>query len=401
MGAERVVTALVAAVTVTTVCACGEARSEPAWDGSVDTLANGAVVVHNPRTGVWDETSAWSLREDFRLGKIEGDGPEVFGRITDFEVDRAGRLYVLDGQAKEVRVFDGGGRHVRTFGRAGEGPGEFGRPSRLDFDPEGRLWVVDLGNQRYSLYDTTGTLVEDRRRYNEGNVFPWPGTIFSDGRLVEVDYDFDAGRTYTLHAPDGELLDTLAVPDYDGPEFLHVGESSRVSAGVPFTANLHRSWDGEGRLWLGVSESYRIARTDPVSSDTLMIVEREYDPVPVTDAEKDAAFERLSWFREQGGKVDLSRFPDHHRAYQGFYVDDRGYLWVRPTTPRDDEVTPETLYAAQPATFDVFDDGGRYLGRIESGMPLAAPVIRGEHLYAVTSDDLGVNYLIRLKIVGR
>ena len=49
----------------------------------------------------------------------------TFGKITAVTADGTGAVYVLDGMASEVRIFDSAGGFVRTVGRPGKGPGEF------------------------------------------------------------------------------------------------------------------------------------------------------------------------------------------------------------------------------------------------------------------------------------
>lgn len=400
---RRALRALPALAAGALLVGCGEADARGGWAGTVDTLASGAVGVSNPAGGVWEDGEEWSLVEELRLGSLEGEGPELFGRVGDVEVDGGGRIYVLDTQASEVRVFGPGGDHIATFGRPGEGPGELKQPRGLELGPDGDVWIVDLGNQRYTVIDSAGKLVEERRRFTGGNVSPWPGIILSDGRVIDVDLAFVDGSptwTHTLHSPEGELLDTVPLPVYEGPTFRHTSETSRVAADVPFSPQLRLAWDPLGGIWAGVPEDYRVVHTD-LGGDTTLIVERAYEPVPVTRAEKDAAIENMEWFTNQGGRIDRSRISDEHPAYQSLHADRKGHLWVVPTLPREEEATPETLDTPRPAVFDVFDPEGRYLGRIHGDVPVLRPLITGSHVYAITVDDLGVQYVVRLRIEGR
>ena len=124
------------------------------------------------------------------------------------------------------------------------------------------------------------------------------------------------------------------------------------------------------------------------------MVERDYDFLPVRDVERDSALARLEWIRKQGGAIDPSRIPSRKPAFAAFTVDDRGYLWVRPTLA-------DSVAALH--TFDVFDSLGRYLGPVEvpftwqSG-PL---IVRGDHLWAATRDSLDVPYVVVARIRGR
>lgn len=57
----------------------------------------------------------------------EGDGV-VFGEIETLDVDREGRIYVIDKQALEVRAFSAQGVPLGRAGGPGSGPGEFRAP---------------------------------------------------------------------------------------------------------------------------------------------------------------------------------------------------------------------------------------------------------------------------------
>ncbi|HZD03333.1 MAG TPA: 6-bladed beta-propeller, partial [Longimicrobiales bacterium] len=111
--------------------------------------------------GAWKAGTGWSLVEDLRIGAASGNGPEVWGGVVDVAVDAAGRLYVLDNLAHEIRVFDAAGRYIRTFSREGRGPGELDVSAALFFSPFGNLWVHDARNQRFTVFDTAGSYLRE------------------------------------------------------------------------------------------------------------------------------------------------------------------------------------------------------------------------------------------------
>jgi sugar lactone lactonase YvrE len=91
--------------------------------------------------------------------------------------------------------------------------------------------------------------------------------------------------------------------------------------------------------------------------------------------------------REQGADIDPNRIPDHHPAWKGFSVGPDGYLWVVPET------------ADSTTAIDVFEPTGRYLGRLELDAMIRplypGPLVRGNRLYGIAQDELGVSYVIR------
>lgn len=97
-----------------------------------------------------------SLTEELRVGSL--DDPDLgFATIGGVAVGPDGLAYVLERQAREVRVYDDRGNRVRTIGRGGEGPGEFDRPFYLGFLGD-TLWVND-GGSRVTMFDTEGEVL--------------------------------------------------------------------------------------------------------------------------------------------------------------------------------------------------------------------------------------------------
>jgi sugar lactone lactonase YvrE len=393
-----VLTLVVLAPLGATLLSACEGDAKPAdrgWAGTVDTLPGGAVLVKNPARGMWDTTSTWHLEEEVRIGSAEVEGPTLFGSITALQVDPLGRIWVLDRQAKELRVFDAQGRHVRTVGREGGGPGEFADPIGLAWSPDGNLWVADPNNARYAVFDTSGAYLSSHRREQGGYTLPWTGGFDDQGNFYEVStalMEDDSYRRAVLRFDSAfAVTDTVFLPEHDVESFVFEGEGTSMATAVPFTPTLATFIDRRGYLWSGITDRYRIVQ-QRLGGDTARIVERPYDPLPITAEEREEAVEGLKWFTEQGGKIDLSRIPDTKPAFTGFFVDHGGRLWVRPSTAS----------AEAQNTFDVFDTEGRYLGRLRSPVDIGSyppPVFRGDRIYAVTRDELDVPYVVRLRTV--
>jgi hypothetical protein len=382
-------------------CAAGERVAIGHWSGTIDTLANGAIHIQNPATGLWDESTAWRLEEELRIGVDDGAGPALFGEITDFAVDAYGRIYILEGQAQEIRVFDPDGTYLRTMGRQGGGPGEFQRAGGLRWDPQGNLWVIDPRNARYSVFDTTGTYLTMAHRTSGMSIVPWPGTIDANGNLTDVamepNPEFGPSLnivlvTYRFDGQEPVPIDTIRLPKYTAESLELRTETSFTRANVPFAPYLVWRYDPAGFLRSAVTDRYRIFRHDP-AGDTTQIIDLPFRPLPVSAEERDEAIEGLEWFTKQGGKLDLSRIPRTKPAFQYFFTDSDGYLWV----------VPATTTAEKGRRFDLFDPEGRYLGLVVADFPSTSysPLIIGDRFYTVTQDELEIPYLVRARIVGR
>ncbi|HEV8711500.1 MAG TPA: 6-bladed beta-propeller, partial [Candidatus Binatia bacterium] len=344
--------------------ACGRATGSTEWSGTMDTLPSGRVVVTNPARGVWGPDAAWQVIEEIRIGAEDGSGPEVLGQITALAEDAGGRIWALEAQDQSFKVFAADGRFIRTVGRKGGGPGEMQQVSGVAQTREGHLLVVDPRGARISLFDTAGTFLRSFTVSAGFQMFPWPGGIDTAGYLYNVAprpgttaFEIVLVRYDSAMTP----LDTLVPPRFAEREYFeHSTRSGSVRASVPFTPSLLWQLTPQGDFWFVLTGSYQLFRQN-ARGDTIRVVTKPFQPVPVTGAEKDSAVARLKWFTDQGGSVDRGRLPYVKPAVQGFLLDEDGYLWVNP-------VQADT--SLQNRVFDIFDPEGRYLGQLKLSFEL-------------------------------
>lgn len=338
------------------------------------------------------EREALAVVEELRFGLRDPDGAYYVARIFSFEVDNGGKLWVLDGQAQLIRVFDADGRLVRTVGRRGSGPGEFRQAVRIERGPDGHLWVTDPGNARLTVLDTTGTFVRAVNVPLGCFSLPWPGRFGVDGRymtlggancesLLRFDTSFQVG-------------DTLPVPsDQREPEyFVHEAPSGRIRAEVPFHGSLVWRLSKRGTVWALLTGDYLLSELG-ASGNTVRTVTHEFIRASVSDADREFARRELQWFESQGGRIDWSRLPRRRPPIIGFFVADDGALWVE-RWPRPDSIG---------RVFDVLDDKGEFRSRVILPFALARvptdPIVRDGLLYAVTADSSGREFVVRSRLV--
>ena len=102
------------------------------------------------------------------VGTLDGTGPDLLGSITAAASDADGNVYILDGIAEEVLVFDAAGDFLHRVGGKGEGPEEFLNVQDLVRLSDGRLVVGQSGAPAKVLepgpegYAFAGPLVRDR-----------------------------------------------------------------------------------------------------------------------------------------------------------------------------------------------------------------------------------------------
>ncbi len=387
-----------AAAALPLLAGCGsEGSASATWAGTMDTLPSGQIRVHNTDTPILPPEAAWQLVEDLRIGTMEGSGPDLLGEVRWLEIDPAGRIWVLEGQAQEIRIFGPDGSYVKTVGREGGGPGEFAGALHLQLGPDGNMWVVDPENNRVSLFDTSGTFVESKLIPGGFMIIPWPGGFDAAGYQYEpiplpgegpfnlglVRYDSAFNAVDTIRGPD----DPIKRERFE----LKRGEDMHWITSIPYTGGFEFHLSRTGTIWALVKDDYRLFELS-AGGDTLRAISRDYTPLPVTEADMEVARERLADFIRNGGKVDWSKIPSTKPAAEDFFRDDEGNLWVEPVTAREE----------QGKVFDVFDPEGRFLGTVRLPFVLSMnppPIVRRSVLYGVTEDELEVPYVVRARIV--
>jgi len=385
---------------------CG---SEPAASGGavVDTLANGAVRVVNTAEGIWglDETKRWVLVEDLRIGVLDGEAPYVFGSVRNVFPGTQGRIWVMDSQAFELRLFSADGSFERAVGGRGEGPGEFaGNPCAFP-GPNGEAWVEDT-LRRWQRFIEDGTLVGShrvtsnlgcgiRRWTPDGRFFVVNTRRVAGAGIFETTSFFVVHRMGTEGDFEGELIqgDTVFSPVVpSSPMVIWVSPNGRSRNGriIPFTPRPTWVLGPSGDFWLTDGDgSYAIRRQSPVG-DTLLMIERPHVPVPVPNsirAEAIQDFRREGWTAEGG--FDPDQVPRVYPPFDRFTIGTDGTLWVR------------RQIGDGAVGLDVFSPDGIYFGEAVVPQDFAQMRITyagPDWLYGVVRDDFDVPYVVRLEV---
>jgi len=85
--------------------------------------------------------------------------PGDFARPAGMAVDHDGNLYVADSLNNRIEIFDGEGKFVSAFGKAGDGPGYFSRPKGVAVDSDDHIWVVDGMQDRVQVFNKDAQLL--------------------------------------------------------------------------------------------------------------------------------------------------------------------------------------------------------------------------------------------------
>ena len=151
-----------------------------------------------------DRLAAWTAArhslEDaevlYRLGVLEGEGPEVFGEIADVVISPDNHLFVLDGQAQVVRIFDPTGDFMDEFGGEGDGPEELRGAYSIAIESSGAVLVV--AGRQVKVFGPT----EMGYRFLESRPVPLAGgtaCMTKSERLIVAGTDTRSDRNVLFH----------------------------------------------------------------------------------------------------------------------------------------------------------------------------------------------------------
>ncbi|MFN8573981.1 MAG: 6-bladed beta-propeller [Gemmatimonadaceae bacterium] len=325
----------------------------------VDSTRGYPVVRITSGGAVWQATL---LR---RIGTRDGSALE-FGAIRSVLMDDENTLYVVDHGYGALTVIDSAGKFIQHIGRKGAGPGEFGSPYSVAWLND-TLALLDPGNSRIGLFKKNGAWVgswltlrisggQFVRLYRTGSSF-WS---------VGVRPAAPQPQTVYVHYGTAGPIDTLPLARVDMPN-ANIRCTTKQE-GVSFFANPYGPQlialpTPNGELFVARSDQYRLTFLTK-SGDTSRVVERAWQPVPITDDEWAIAGKDFESYREKwpSSACDRSAFerPRNKPPLVSAFYDRRGMLWV------------ETVALNGPI-YDVFDPTGRLLASVR-GLPASGGI---------------------------
>ncbi len=402
--------------------ACGTAleRSpgEGTWVGTITSDGDVTTVV-NESGSVWGGTAR--LVEELSIGVETGEDPYMFGRVRGIAAGND-LLYVLDAQVPTIRVFESDGSYLHSVGQAGQGPGEFERPHAIEVGPRGRIYVQDANERRILVFEpdgrVAGPLHVDEPLSGFHLISASDGRLFADVALGPGAGPFD--RAYgvaTIDPSEGAQVTYREVPDFGWTRTLVTTENrggGSFAGPVPFAPNLVWTVLSTGDIAAGVADEFRFELLRPGGAKT--VVRKAWTPIPVV-AEEGRWRALRTELQAQANQPDWTwngpEVPGHKPAYDRFYADRSGRLWVireGPGVRNPGCDWPSTIGEyfdfepcwTAPQIVDVFDGDGRFLGEVAvpagfSWFP--RPYMRDNLVFASVEDEAGTVTVKRYRLV--
>lgn len=337
-----------------------------------------------------DAALDWTFEPALELGGKETEA-ESFYRVAPglADVDSAGNIYVLDGGAARVRVFDPTGQPVRSLGGQGGGPGEFRFALGFAVTPDGTVGVADMGKRALVRFGPGGEILPER---------PLPASYLGGDLHLAGDALMLPRMVADSAGTPLEVLDRVTPADTvrivarvrtpGGP--IRLESCGMGFTGMPplFTPTLR--WSAAGAfVAVATTAEYEIR---VIRDGTLMrIVRRDIAPVPATP---EAAVRDLGegmTVRTEGGVrrcsgeelVEKRGVAPVIPAIARVAIDPAGRLWVERGHVRGD-----------PAPIDIFDENGDYAGTLPPGSPFPILFVGPDRIGTVATDSLDVSRLV-------
>ncbi len=379
--------------------------------GSVVRDSAGVAIVDNGGRGAWGAGDAWRFDEVLRIGTAQAEPHYQFRLIVSLAVDRTGNIYVLDGRAQHVNVYNASGKYLRTVGSPGNDPGELSRHTAAILVGRGdTVFVVDPLMQRVDRYAPDGSYAGAFRvPRNEGLGVRWElterNTLLQQVVSRSASDQPRAGPQYNLileRSTDGTIQDTVM--------HLTVSEAVQFNASRPqarlFAPEAVWTLLPGDRIASGINDKYRI-EIRGLDGELKRVIIRPTKRKRVSDADRQAmlkamreSLERTGTSPQAASRVSsLFSIGDYYPAIGNMLAGPDNSLWVqqiRTVKEADAEGGGVDASGIGSPAFDVFDADGRLLGTVTFPDRFTPMRFVGETVYGTWRDDMDLEYVMVL-----
>lgn len=267
------------------------------------------------------------------VGKMDGEGAELFVRVGDATRLPDGGLVVLDAGASELRFFGPAGALTRVAGRAGEGPGEFRGLFAVELVDGESVVAWDFARGVLSHWSATGEFVTERAAGTHRTIHE--GALLPDGSLAVPRYGGESPPAWGRYRPSAVLIRYgRGEPRNLGPfHYDEMFSGTRDGAPMPFAARSAMAAGGSPlRIIVGDDSNVPRVRLYDEAGELLREMALHDTRVSVTagtwEQELDRVRERFGESPELERKIAAWGRPDSTPAFDDLEMDTAGRLWV-------------------------------------------------------------------------
>ena len=398
----RMVECVVLLTTALIVTACVSEPELQFADWLLD-VPQGATVHEYPAAPIEGrDPDAVQMTEDLVIGGDLTNPEAVLYEPGEIVADDDGTIFVADGGAMNIKVFDAAGEFLKTVGQEGQGPAEFGRVSQMTIAGD-QLVIYDSRNRRFSLWTLDGEHVTEhapttREFFSSiegvanGNVVAMVNVFDPEGesRLAVVRRSTtgeDLGTVYEVTLPETESVIERSDPRGTMQRMIDSLSEPRLS---------YTLTDGD-HLFVTPGHEYQVLALSG-AGDIGWALRVAWPRVPYSDYLKASMVESLARvFQSEGtAQGEAAMSPDDfnwsapYPALRTLLTDDSGRLYVFPAVPQEGEQRPETL------PVDVYSAEGEFLAA--GIVPNTWRYARGEYVYGTRPDGNDELVVVRYRL---
>jgi len=349
---------------------CEKQKAE--WKGTIEEV-DGVTVVKNPKEPIYGE-DVFSLEEELSIEEVEGREEYIFSIIHSIAVDDRERIFVLDIQEANMKVFDRDGNYIRKIGTKGQGPGEMIRPWSVFITNQNEIIIHDRAKRRMIYYSSDGNQIKS---VSLSKVFIRSISLDSKGNFIaDIHIRKPKEQLLELCKFDSDFNNLRSYVSYPDPW-------SGQTTINPFVPYLCWAVDKNDNIIYGYTDKYEFYVLNPEGNLIRKII-RKYTPLKISRDEKKMLIEQP---KNIPFKSDI---PKYYPPYYQFMLDDEGRIFVQ---------TYEQPEVGMGFYYDVFDPEGRYIANIFlKSYPRAWK--KGK-LYTIERDEEGYHIVKRYKVTWK
>jgi hypothetical protein len=339
-----------------------------------------------------------ALREDLRIGVMDGPTEYTLVYVTDVVVDSSGRIYTFDtgnGTGQQIRQYTAQGKFIRNFGGGGAGPGEYGAWIDIALLSGGDLLVADANSlARFTRFTPDGELkhIYDNRMGAPGRdiIMPTP----NGGWIWEIAWPSNQPEergafAFVSHDSFGNVTDTIP----PAPEHVAIARHRMTDQAEEF-GKTFQSPLPDGALVTASSKSADlvIRRGRAVDTITRSVPMQRYTELERTGllSQYRAAARRAG---QDPAKMELSEFKPAYR-WVGTLDSGQIFTWMYgPVFPYDDSERGDRARGFRGIRVtDLLEGDGKWIGRLLEVTPY---VFKADTIWGTAQTDEGVQYVGR------
>ncbi len=373
---------------------------------------------------VMNSKPMWSGAQQLRLSAApalvigEGSGDaHLLTRVRGAFYLSDGRIVVADGGSNELRMFDGKGKHLKTFSRRGDGPGEF-RSMQQVFRLAGDTIAVLHDRASVSRFSGDGTYIA--RTSDRGAMEPGrPGATMQSVALAlnggarllirapvdpptrGVGVAFDATAAFEVLTSNATVLRTVGeLP------FMQASADKNGASKPWLGAEAEFATDG-AQFYYGYGTTYELIRFTAAGKPNL-IVRRSWTAPKVSRREHEQFADEwlFRWSRDKGAALDARRkeflSDDYFKtlpAFSALLLDRLGRVWARSPAAIDAAVAGSLNdYPIGPSTWSVFDANGIWLSDVTMPARFSPTDIGANYVLGIARDDDDMPTVVRFTL---